>query len=439
MTTSRNNPGRPSRRRFIAGSAAALTAGMIGAPAVRAQSAKTLRFLNNETSADSMRALKIAAAEYEKASGVKVVIDSVTTEATFTKLSTSIRSGQPYDIAGLQFPSQVMLLAGQGHLVPLDGLTSKYQWGPDLSMSMNGKTYYYPYDYNFSWVYYRKDLYASKGLSVPATWDQLLANSQALTGDGVSGSLFPIGANPAANWLSTGFLWADGVTLFDDQWNVTLDAAASKARTARYLDFMAALYKTMPPGASQASFSEVISNFVSGKVAHAPYAGRIIETLDRNAPNLADKFGIMPFVDSAGKTKAVCNATDGWVVLKSEHSEEALKFMEWFTENHYINFLHTAPLHFQPARLDVYDDPRWKSNPLIRKYADVVQQMRTFATDPDIIRASIDTQGPAPDLRPGKVFESFAVPEMLENRCLKNLPAEQCVQIAADKIRKLIA
>ncbi|HEY0219612.1 MAG TPA: extracellular solute-binding protein [Afipia sp.] len=425
-----------SRRAFVAGAAAT---SVLSAPAVRAQSTKTIRFLNNETSIDTTRALRVAAAEYERQFGTKVIVDSATVDDTFTKLTTSINGGQPYDIATLAFVGHVLILAQGGHLMPMNELTDKYKWGPKILFPIDGKVYWYPYDYNLAWIYYRKDLYEQKNLSVPKDWATMLANSNALMGDGMSGSIFPIGSNAATNWLSFGFMWAEGVTLLDDNWKVTIDSEENKPRVIRYLDFFAELYKTMPSGISQASFGEVISNFVSGKVGHAPYTGRVIETLEKNAPTLTTKYGIMPYMDSSGKAVAVNHGYDGWVVMKSGQSEEAMKFMKWFTETQYINYLHTAPLHFQPPRLDVYDDARWLAHPLIEKHLESVKTMRGFITDPNVILRSIDTEGPKPDLRPGKIFEAFIMPEMLQNRVLKNMSSAECLQIAADKIRSIMA
>ncbi len=107
-------------------------------------------------------------------------------------------------------------------------------------------------------------------------------------------------------------------------------------------------------------------------------AGRIIEALERNAPALASSYGIAPYMDSAGKAKAVNHGYDGWVVLKTPNSAESMKFMKWFTENQYINFLHTAPLHFQPPRLDVYEDARWRAHPLIEKHKDELALLETL-------------------------------------------------------------
>ncbi|WP_204349959.1 hypothetical protein, partial [Serratia marcescens] len=81
---------------------------------------------------------------------------------------------------------------------------------------------------------------------------------------------------------------------------------------------------------------EVLSNFSSDKLGHTAYAGRIIEALERTSPTLASKYGIMPYMDSKGAAKAVNHGYDGWVVLKTGNSDESMKFMSWFTENHYI-------------------------------------------------------------------------------------------------------
>ena len=67
----------------------------------------------------------------------------------------------------------------------------------------------------------------------------------------------------------------------------------------------------MPSGTSQASYSEMLTSFTSGSVGHSAYAGRLVETIERNSPDLADKFGIFPYMDSSGTGKAVNHGYDG--------------------------------------------------------------------------------------------------------------------------------
>lgn len=410
----------------------------LATPALRAQSRQPIRFLNCETGKDTLAFFSKMAKEYQEKTGTEVLVDSVPLDEAFTKITNGIRSGTPYDVANVGFIGQVLMLADEGHIVPLNELTDNYKWGNNILFPIDNKVYWYPFDYNLALIYYRKDLYEKKNLSVPDTWDSFVANCQALVEGRQRGSLFPIGSNGAANWMSFAFLWADGVKLFDDQWNVIFDNDEMKPKVAAYLDFMKQLYPTMPPGALQAGYSDVLSNLVAGTVAHGPYAGRVYEAVSRDNPDLGSHLGIMPYMDSAGKQKAVSHGYDGWVVLKTNNTGPTMDFMRWLTTDKLVDFLHTAPVHFQPARLDIYDDARWRDNPLIQKFGPEIDQMRNLVTDDSVVLTSIDTQGPAPDVRPGKVFESFVMPEMLQNKLLRDMDSTEAVVQAAAKMREVI-
>ncbi len=434
----------PTRRKIVAASAAVGAIGALGFPAVHAQSTVTLRILNNETSVDSNRALRVAAAEYERKYRTRIVVDSVPIDDTFPKIQASIKAGQPYDMATIGFIAHMVILANQGALVPMTELTKKHQWGPKILFPINNQVWWYPYDYNLACNYYRKDLYAEKGLKIPETWEQYLNNARALTvtKDGNidrGGCVFPIASNGAANWTSFAFLWAEGVRIFDKNWGVILDSAENAERIGRYLDLYAELHKTMPPNLQGVSYAQLLGLFATDKTAHSAYSGRLVETIEARNPSLADKFGVFPYMDSKGSVKAVNNGYDGFVVLKSKQSEEAMKFMRWFIDNHYINFLHTAPIHFQPPRLDIYDDKRWWAHPMIEKHASTVRTMQSWLLDKKLVINSVDADGPSPDLRPPKVFESYALPEMLQNKVQKGMSNAECVKAAADKIRQVTA
>jgi len=68
-----------------------------------------------------------------------------------------------------------------------------------------------------------------------------------------------------------------------------------------------------------------------------------------------------------------------------------------------------------------------------------VHTMRGFLDDPALTIRSIDTEGPAPDIRPAKVFEANVLPEMLQKKLLKGTPSDVCVDEAVVRIRQLIA
>ncbi|WP_043540460.1 ABC transporter substrate-binding protein [Salinarimonas rosea] len=430
-----------TRRRVLQG-ASALGLGLamtgVAAPALRAQGGRPIRFLNCETGRDTLAFFDRIKAEYEAQTGVEVVVDSVPLGEAFTKITNGIRSGTPYDIANVGFVGHVLLLADEGHIVPLNELTDPYEWGNNILFPVDGKVYWYPFDYNLSVIYYRKDLYEKHGLTVPDTWDGFVANCEATVDGRQKGCLFPIGSNGATNWMSFAFMWAEGVELFDDAWNVVLDNETMKPKAAAYLDFMERLYPTMPPGAIQADYATVLSNIVGGTIAHGPYAGRVLEAAERDNPAVAEQLDIMPYMDQSGQRKAVSHGYDGWVVLNTDNTGRAMDFMRWLTTDRLIDFLHTAPVHFQPTRLDIYDNDQWRSNPLISKYSGQIETMRRMVSDDSMLVTSIDTQGPHPDTRPGKVFEAFVMPEMLQDKLIRGLSSAEAVDRAAARMRELV-
>lgn len=426
------------RRKFLKHvGAAGAAATVLGAPYVHAAT-KRIRFLNPETGQATVRALRDIATEYQKKTGVEVVIDTVPIGNVSSKLQASIASGMPYDISGLAFIADVVVLADQGKLVPMNELIARHEWGPNILFPIDGNHYWYPYDYNFNWLYYRKDLYEKNGLKVPSTWAELEGNAKALTGGNRFGAMHPIGPDSATQWMSLGYLWAEDTKLLDDNFSLVLGDAPMKSRAADYFDHMKRLSDSMPPGMSQATFATAINQYAGDQVAHAPYAGRLMEVLEQRNPEMADNTGFFMYPDSSGKNKAVNHGYDGWVIVDTPQKEESLKFMEWFTENRFVDYLHSSPLHFQPARLDIYDNDQWRSNPLIQKHSEMVGFMKSMLTRDDVIIRSIDTAGPKPDVRPGKLFQSFAMAEALQMRILQDASANEAVEHCVSAYQRIL-
>ena len=48
------------------------------------------------------------------------------------------------------------------------------------------------------------------------------------------------------NYLTFGYMWAQGSKVFDDDWNVVLDQGDVKKATMEYLDFFVTLTEHMP-------------------------------------------------------------------------------------------------------------------------------------------------------------------------------------------------
>jgi multiple sugar transport system substrate-binding protein len=437
------------RREFLKATAG-IAAGAAGAsstlhaPFVRGQSSNvTLRFLNNETSASCQKVLRDAADEYEGKFGVKIVVDTAPLATSFPKILTAIKAGVPYHLATQANISYVLQLVGGGYLVPLTDLVNKYSWGNLGAWQYKGEHWFYPYDYNLVTIYYRKDWYAEKGLRIPTTWHEFAENCRALTvaRNGEierGGCVIPIMKAAVTNWASFGSLFAEVPKFYDDRWEVVLDKGANLDRTAQFLDFFGELYKTMPPGMNTASYAEMMGLFVTEKAAHSVYSGRLVETIESRNPSLADKFGIFPSPDIAGKRSALSFAFDGFSVFKTNYTQEARKFLEWFIDNHYIDWLHSAWMNFQPARMDIYEDPRWRGHPMIKKYWATMAQLKTYIEpSSSVLLDSVELSGPAMDMRPCEVHAANVMPQMLENKILRGMPSRDCVTTAASAMRKI--
>jgi multiple sugar transport system substrate-binding protein len=75
---------------------------------------------------------------------------------------------------------------------------------------------------------------------------------------------------------------------------------------------------------------------------------------------------------------------------------------------------------------------------MIQKHWATMEQMKSFIDEGSkTVLNSVDMTGPSIDLRPCKLFDANIMPEMLQNRVLRNMSSSDCVKAAADRIRKI--
>ena len=430
-----------------AAGAAALTYSLVPAPFVHAKKNITLRMINQEPDPGTVKFFEDAFAEYESKTGVKVLMDTVPGGEMFPKLAASIKGGNPYHIGNELFIGNIAIMAQEGWIVPLTSLIKEIgmdDFGPNILYPMNGEVWWYPYDYNFAHWFYRTDIFKEKGLKEPKTWAEFIECSKACTydknKDGITdmfGMALGIGNGLWVDWTDTAFMWAERVKFFDDKWNVILESPEMKPKMIAFLNFFKTLYEYMPPGMTQISWGDYTKLFVSERIAMTTYSGRLVHHVEKFAPHLADKLGLFPYPSSTGKDFAINMGYDGWVVTKTDLTEEATKLLKWLATEKLIDFYATLPIHYQPTRMSIYDDPKWKSLPTVKKYWNIVEVQKSFLTRKDIIIDAVDLQGPKVDPRAGKIPRNFVMPEMFQNLVLKKMPPEECLHIAATKIAEI--
>jgi multiple sugar transport system substrate-binding protein len=143
-------------------------------------------------------------AAFKTATGVDVVMNTVD-HGTFQDQITNYLGGTP-DTAYTWFSGYRMkFFAAQGLNVPVDDVwamvSSNYTEGfANSVVGDDGKVYGVPVDY-YPWaVFYRKSVFADKGYTIPATWDDLITLCKKMQADGLT----PIAFGDSDGWPAMG-------------------------------------------------------------------------------------------------------------------------------------------------------------------------------------------------------------------------------------------
>lgn len=106
-----------------------------------------------------------------------------------TKLQTGITSPQGPDVAQLRAYGELQPLVAANRLVPLDGKVDVSGFSEQVLDGArgreDGKIYGVPFAIQTLQIFYNKQIFAENGISVPQTWDQMIAAAKKLESAGV--------------------------------------------------------------------------------------------------------------------------------------------------------------------------------------------------------------------------------------------------------------
>jgi sorbitol/mannitol transport system substrate-binding protein len=189
-------------------------------------------------------------------------------------------------------------------------------------------------------TYYRKDLFAAKGLKMPdnPTYDQIAQFADKLT-DKANGT-YGICLRGKAGWgenmaYVTTLVNTFGGRWFDEKWHAQLTTPEWKKAVSFYVDL---LKKDGPPGASSNGFNENLTLMSSGKCAmwiDATVAAGML--YNKQQSQIADKVGF-----AAAPTQVTPNGSHwlwAWALAipkSSKQADAAKKFITWATSKQYI-------------------------------------------------------------------------------------------------------
>jgi multiple sugar transport system substrate-binding protein len=226
-------------------------------------------------------------------------------------------------------------------------------------------------------LWYRQDLFAAAGISEPpATWEEMLADAAALTGDGVYGVALPAGKNMATDQVIYSLMiTANGEDLYDAEENVTFD----NPNTVRAFDFYNQLLAYSPPDSTNYSWGEPQAAFNSGAAAMAIEKGQYLTPFTDESGRPSSDLGcaLIPRPEENGQPGSIYYAEGMQIMTKDPAKQEAAaEFISYILEpDVYGVFLNAEPGLFLPVTEDGMTAESWLSNPIISEYRECVDLM----------------------------------------------------------------
>jgi sorbitol/mannitol transport system substrate-binding protein len=293
-----------------------------------------------------MTELQKLAPRFTKETGIKVNFTVLPENDVRDKISQDFanQAGQ-YDVATLS-NYEIPIYARNGWLHEMDSYVAKdpgfdqqdvLQPMRESLTADDGKLYGEPFYGESSFLMYRKDVFAAKGLTMPAhpTWQQVA--DLAAKVDGARSGMRGICLRGLPGWGElmaplTTVVNTFGGTWFDKDWKAQLDAPGFEKATKFYVDLVR---RHGESGAPQSGFAECLNNMTQGKVAMWYDATSAAGLLEANGSPVRGKLGYVPAPVEQTRS-AGWLYTWAWGIQKaSRNPDKAWKFVSWASSKEY--------------------------------------------------------------------------------------------------------
>jgi len=334
--------------------------------------------------------------EFEKKTGIKVVVDAAPFGDLYKKQLLSLSTGGRYDVLFMDEPwippLSEFLLPLNERMKALD--TADFIPTTVASGAFNGTQYAVPVDPNVQLLVYRKDLFEQKGLKPPATWDELLADAKALHDPAKQQYGIAI---TASSDIQTALymllaMWSYGAELVDGG-KGSLNSAAGKKGGEVFLE----LLKYTPPNVKSYNFADVNKAIQLGQAA-MQWASGAKPMEDKQRSSVAGKLGYAQVPKAVRQTPMRGVWTVG-IAKNSGNQGAAWQFATWLSGREFGQAAVTFPSAtsaIHSPRFSVLKDPATKAalpyadtllaslqitkeRPRLREYADIQENLRVTA------------------------------------------------------------
>ncbi|SEF11976.1 sugar ABC transporter substrate-binding protein [Streptomyces sp. Ag109_O5-10] len=293
-----------------------------------------------------MTELQKLAPRFTQETGIKVNFTVLPENDVRDKISQDFanQAGQ-YDVATLS-NYEIPIYARNGWLHEMDPYVAKDPGfdQQDILQPMresltadDGKLYGEPFYGESSFLMYRKDVFAAKGLTMPAhpTWQQVA--DLAAKADGARSGMRGICLRGLPGWGElmaplTTVVNTFGGTWFDKDWKAQLTGSGFEKATKFYVDLVR---RHGESGAPQSGFAECLNNMTQGKVAMWYDATSAAGLLEANGSPVKGKLGYVPAPVEQTKSSGWLY-TWAWGIQKaSRNPDKAWKFVSWASSKEY--------------------------------------------------------------------------------------------------------
>ncbi|MFC3712920.1 ABC transporter substrate-binding protein [Sphingoaurantiacus capsulatus] len=405
---------------------------------------KTLRWWSPQASPEQLKAYRAQIAAFEaKNAGIRVVFEPTSDEGYPAQFAAAFAAKQLPNIV-THLPSfTAQSYYARGLLEPVDDVIQAI--GP-ANYFDGANDVYRTADGHFcgtgigntavDMLWYRKDLLQAAGIGTPpTTWDELRDACRRVQRPGVYGAPLPYGMNAMTSLIFIGFIHRAGGQVFAPDLSVAIDGAP----TYDALEFFKSMREFCPPGASNFSWGESLTAFVSGATATGIYGGRVLANVAAQNPKIADQIGCATYPTASRAIPAwTFNDFPSLIIPKgASHLAETKAFAaSLYDPQGYIPQLHAAPGHVLPVLKPIAENPVYRANPLISKYAPAIDLMtRAAAAGHNLGR---ETTAHQPNLKASEIVASNTLAELVQRVVLNKENPRAAVAATATKLQALM-
>jgi multiple sugar transport system substrate-binding protein len=437
--------GSVSRRHVLQG-IGALGAGFLAGGASRANAADavTIRWWSPQASPDQLAMYNAQISTFEAANpGVKVLFEPTSDEGYAAQFAAAFAAKQVPNIV-THLPSfAAQNYYGQGLLEPMDDVIKvigedKYFPGAnDVYKTADGHYCGTPIGNTAAdMLWLRKDLMEKAGIDkAPETWDELRNAAQKMQGGGIYGAPLPYGLNSMTSLIFIGFIHRAGGQIFTRDLDIAIDSDPTYAA----LEFYKSMREFCPSGATNYSWGESLTAFVSGATATGIYAGRVLANVTAQNPDIADYVtcAVYPTISKDVAPWTFNDFPSVFIPKDASNMDVTKKFAAYlFEPAGYIPQLHAAPGHVLPVLKTVAESAAYMDNPIIKKFPNEVALMATAAAAGKNL--GYERDGYKPNLRANEIIASNVIAELVQRVVLNGEDARTTVGNISGKIEALM-